>query len=148
MNDTATNKEIGELIKNLFKGYDRYCFTMGNYTQDTKETARYYTNEIDSLNYDRDVVEQAIRLARDDYPNKPPPLTEILVYCKKLARKKNQPKPEPEDKTPMVTQETWRRDWEKEAEKGNPYAKMMLERFLINDQKAEIEQETKEDLAR
>ena len=87
MNDTATNIEIGKLIKNLFRGYDRYCFTMGNYIQEAKETARYITDEIFSCDYNIEIVRKAVRSARDETPKKPPTLTEILLKCKNLTGK-------------------------------------------------------------
>ena len=87
MNDTATNIEIGKLIKNLFRGYDRYCFTMGNDIQEAKESARYITDEIYSCDYDIDIIRKAVRSARDETPKKPPTLTEILLKCKNLTGK-------------------------------------------------------------
>ena len=82
----ATNIEIGKLIKKMFMGYDRYCFTMGNYTQETKKTARYITDEIYSCDYDIDIVRKAVRSARDESTKKPPTLTEILIKCNRIRR--------------------------------------------------------------
>ena len=137
MNDTATNIEIGKLIKNLFRGYDRYCFTMGNYIQETKKTARYITDEIDSCDYDLEIIREGIRQARDESPKRPPTLTEILLKCKKLSKRNDKPEPEPDK--PTMKKGAWKKTWISEAEKGNPYAIAFVERVYG----LETKQETK-----
>ena len=118
-------------------GYDRYCFTMGNYIQEAKETARYITDEIYSCDYDIEIVRKAVRSARDESPKKPPTLTEILVKCKKLSKRNDKPEPEPEK--PTMGKDAWKKTWISEAEKGNPYAIAFVERVYG----LETKQETK-----
>ena len=135
MNDTATNIEIGKLIKNLFRGYYRYCFTFGVGIKDAKETARYITDEIYSCDYDIEIVRKAVRSARDESPKKPPTLTEILLKCNRIRRhleiaesnrlyeiKKKKEDAEFEKNYKAVPKE----ELEQRVAEGDPYAKIIL----------------------
>ena len=136
--DTHT-KLIGEMIKNLFMGYEEKCFTWGKpeIVQATKDTARYITNEIAGLDYDLEIIREGIRFARDESPKKHPTLTEILLKCKKLSKRNDKPEPEPDK--PTMGKDAWKKTWISEAEKGNPYAIAFVERVYG----LETKQETK-----
>ena len=110
---------------------------MGNYIQETKQTARYITDEIDSCDYDLEIVREGIRQARDESPKRPPTLTEILVKCKKLSKSNDKPEPEPDK--PTMKKGAWKKTWIEEAKKGNPYAIAFVERIYG----VETKQETK-----
>ena len=133
--NSATNKEITKLVENLFLGYDRFCFTMGKYIDETKQTARYITDEIYSCDYDLDIIREGIRQARDESPKKPPALTEILLKCNRIKKhseivesnrlyeiKKKKEELEAIENMEEVPKE----ELERRVAEGDPYAKIIL----------------------
>ena len=90
--------------------------------QGSKDTARYYTDEIYKLDYDLELLDKSIFRAQQDYPKRVPPLSIILGHCKNLTLR-IPPKFEPEEE---IREPQSNVDWEKLAAEGNPFAKNHL----------------------
>ena len=141
MTDTHTNKNIKKMIHQLFLKYDKRFPVKDKKTGLVLEWSKIYQPNVDMAlawtgdldTFPIEIVEVAIQQAREEYPTELPPLGKVLIYSKKILKKRERIIKEREDAQKELKIDVREKDkpdgsvdWQKLADEGNAFAKAHL----------------------